>query len=663
MNAANFKGETVMFFDLPPLIPRDDLFGNPDKASPELSPDGKYLAYLAPDEGVLNVWVRTVGQEDDRAVTRDRKRGIRMFFWTYDGRRLGYIQDLDGDENWHIWSVDLETGVIRDMTPFQGAQAQLVGVDHRFPNEILVSLNVRDERLHDVYRVDLTTGAVVPDIQNPGDVVGWLADSTFRVRGAVAATPDGGFQLRVRQPSPPAPLPSEREGAGGEGWRPLVTWGPEEEGHPYTFTEDGRSLYVGSSLGTDTQELRVVDAATGAETTLASNPEVDLGDLVFHPIERRAQAVGFAKHRMEWTILDPAIAADFETLRGAQPGEFHVASRDMADRTWIVLYVRDTAPAAYYTYDRAAKKLDFLFTTRPALEKFTLAEMRPVEIKSRDGLNLVCYLTLPPGMEEEDETRRHGDAGTEETTDNPKSKIQNPKLNLPLVLNVHGGPWGRDMWGYDPEAQWLANRGYACLQVNFRGSAGFGKKFLHAGDREWGAKMHDDLIDAVNWAVAEGIADPKRIAIYGGSYGGYAALAGAAFTPDVFCCSVDVVGPSSLRTLINSIPPYWEPLRKMFTVRVGDPETEPEFLDSRSPLYKADQIQCPMLIAQGANDPRVKQAESEQIVAALRERGKPVEYMLFEDEGHGFARPENRLKFYAAAEKFLATYLGGRAEA
>lgn len=621
----------MISLDLPPLIPRDDLFGNPEKASPQLSPDAMRLAYLAPDEGVLNVWLRTIGQQDDRVITRDRKRGIRMFFWAFDGKHLLYVQDVDGDENWHIWSVNFETNVIRDLTPFQGVQAHLVALDHRFPNEMLVGLNLRDARIHDVYRVDLTTGAVTLEVENPGDVVGWMADAQFRVRAAHAAMPDGGFQLRVRNVISPS-----QDGAGAyTDWRPLITWGPDDEGHPYGFTKDGQSLYVGSSLRSDTIEMRLVDVATGEEKTLASNPEVDLSDAVFHPTERHLQAVGFNKHRLEWTVIDPDFAEDMETLKAFQPGEFHIASRDLADQKWVVLYTRDTAPAAYYTYNRATRQIDFLFTTRPALEKYTLAEMRPVTIAARDGLQLHCYLTLPPGVE-------------------PKG--------LPMILNVHGGPWARDYWGYDPEAQWLANRGYACLQVNYRGSTGFGKKFLHAGDREWGGKMHDDLIDAVNWAIREGIADPKRVAIFGGSYGGYAALVGAAFTPDVFACAVDVVGPSSIRTLINSIPPYWEPLKKVFTVRVGDPETEPEFLDSRSPLYKADQIQCPLLIAQGANDPRVKQAESEQIVAALREREKPVEYMLFEDEGHGFARPENRLKFYAAAERFLANYLGGRVE-
>ncbi len=609
---------TMPGFALPAQIPLEDLFGNPEKAMPQLSPDGQRLAYLAPDEGVLNVWVKTVGSEDDRAVTRDRHRGIRSYSWAYDGRHLLYLQDADGDENWHVWSVDLEGTAIRDMTPFLGAQSSLVAMEPGHPDTIIVSINVRDPRFHDVYRLTLSTGALEMIVENPGDVVGWYADADLRIRAAMAATPEGGFELRVRS--------SDREE-----FRAIMTWPADEEGHAHALTLDGKGIYISSSLGADTAELRLLDLATGQETTLASDPRVDVDDVLVHPTERTVQAAGFTRDRLRWTVLDPRVQADFDRLQSAQPGDLHVVSRDLADRLWIVLYVNDATPAAYYVYDRAGGDLRFLYTTRPALEHATLAEMCPVEIIARDGLILTSYLTLPPGIE--------------------------PR-NLPLVLNVHGGPWARDVWGYHPEAQWLANRGFACLQVNFRGSAGFGKRFLHAGDREWGARMHDDLIDAVNWAVGQGYADPKRVAIYGGSYGGYAALVGAAFTPDVFACAVDLVGPSSLRTLIASIPPYWEPLKRMFTLRIGDPETEPEFLDARSPLHRADAIRCPMLIAQGANDPRVKQAESEQIVAALRERGTPVEYMLFEDEGHGFARPENRLKFYEAAERFLKEHLG-----
>jgi dipeptidyl aminopeptidase/acylaminoacyl peptidase len=354
-----------------------------------------------------------------------------------------------------------------------------------------------------------------------------------------------------------------------------------------------------------------------------------------NPDTYEPEAVSFARERNEWQVLDPAIKKDLDAVAKIHEGDFDVLSRDDADRVWTVLFTVDNGPVPFYAYDRAAGKATFMFYSRPALKKYTLARMEPISFNARDGLTIHGYLSCPPGV---------------------------PKKNLPMVLNVHGGPWYRDTWGYNPEAQWLANRGYACLQVNFRGSVGYGKAFINAGDKEWGGKMHDDLIDAVNWAVAEGIADPKRIAIYGGSYGGYAALVGATFTPDVFAAAVDLVGPSNLVSFLETVPPYWAAAREIFHKRIGNPETEQEFLKSRSPLFKVDAIRIPMLIAQGANDPRVNKAESEQIVAAMQAKGLDHQYMLFEDEGHGLLKPENRIKFYAAAEKFLAKHIGGRHE-
>jgi dipeptidyl aminopeptidase/acylaminoacyl peptidase len=614
-----------LFAQLPPLIPRETLFGNPEKASPQISPDGKYLAYLAPKDGVLNVWVRTIGKTDDRVVTDDKKRGIRAYFWAEDNLNLLYIQDKDGDENWHLYAVDFKaaTPTTRDLTAYAGVQARVIATDSNFPNEILVGLNIRDKRFHDVYRINLPTGASILEIENPGDVVGWMTDPKFQLRGAYASTPDGGFVLRIR------------DDAKSE-WKPFVMWGPDDNASgPRGFTPDGNGLYLVDSRDANALRLVEIDIASGKQKVLAEDPQYDVGGVIIHPKKHHVQAVAFTKERTNWQVLDKSIEADYQAIRKIHDGDFFLINRDDADKTWLVGFTSDHGPVPYYAYDRATKKATFLFTNRPTLEKYKLASMQPISFTSRDGLAIHGYLTLPVGVE--------------------------PK-NLPMVLNVHGGPWGRDGWGLNSEAQWCANRGYACLQVNFRGSAGYGKKFLNAGNREWGAKMHDDLIDAVNWAIKQGYADPKRVAIYGGSYGGYAALAGAAFTPEVFACAVDIVGPSNIVTLIKSIPPYWAPLRKMFDVRVGNVDTEEEFLKSRSPLFKADQIKIPMLIAQGANDPRVKQAESEQIVEALRKAGKPVEYMLFPDEGHGFARPENRLKFYGAAEAFLAKYLGGRAE-
>ncbi|MBI3297095.1 MAG: S9 family peptidase [Elusimicrobia bacterium] len=602
------------------LIERELLFGNPVKAAPKVSPDGRRLAFLAPDEGVLNVWLAdsTAPGAPARPVTRDRGRGIRAYFWACDGKSLVYAQDKDGDENWHLHQTDSETGRTRDLTPFEGAQAHALATDPKFPHELLVTANARDKRVHDVLRVDLRDGSSRTVCENPGDVIGWLADSEFRVRAAKAQRPDGGTELRVRD-------------AETGPWRTVASWGPDDQGGAMGFTPDGASLYVETSLGADTTRLVTLRLSDGAETPLFHDPRVDLGGALFHPVDLRLQAVAVEPERLEWTVLDPEIAEDFKVLRAACPGDFEVVSRDDADRVWVVFYNNDSRPPCYFLYKRDTRTAEHLFSTRPALEGIPLGPMTPVTIPARDGLSLRGYLTLPPGVA--------------------------PK-HIPLVLLVHGGPWARDRWGWSPEALWLADRGMAVLRVNFRGSTGYGKSFLHAGDREWGAKMQDDLTDAVRWAVKSGVADPAKVAVYGGSYGGYAALAGAAFTPEVYACAVDIVGPSNLETLIRSIPPYWEPMKRIFELRVGDVDKEPEFLRARSPLHAAERIAIPLLIAQGANDPRVKQAESEQIVSVLRAKGKPVEYMLFADEGHGFARPENRLRFYAAAEAFLSKHLG-----
>jgi len=590
------------------------------------------MCYLAPDEGVLNVWLRTVGKDHDRAITRDRGRGIREYFWSEDARYVLYIQDRAGDENWHLHAVDPASGEDRDLTPFAGVRVEGVHTDHSFPGQILLGMNQRDPAAMDIYRCDLASGVLTMEAQNPGDYVSWMPDHTFQVRAAMAALEDGGYKLLLRN--------------GSEEFAPFMTWGPEDQQQVVGFTPDNRGLYLEDSAGVNTTQLYEVDIATRERKVIANDPTVDLGPVMIHPTGHYPQAVGWSKDRLRWKALDPSLEADFVALEKVHPGQFDIASRDRADRTWLVVFGADTDPARYYAWDRATKTAQFLFAARPALEQYTLSPMRAVVIKARDGLDLVCYLTIPASSR----------ASAVDSLAGGESK------NLPMILNVHGGPWVRDSWGYHPEAQWFANRGYACLQVNYRGSTGFGKNFVNAGNREWGAKMHDDLLDAVNWAIAEGVADPARVVVYGGSYGGYAALSGAAFTPDVFAAAVDIVGPSNLMTLLNSIPPYWAPALAMFRVRVGDKETEREFLESRSPLFKADQIRIPMLIAQGANDPRVKQAEAEQIVNALRAKGKEVDYLLFPDEGHGFARPENRMAFYAAAEQFLARHIGGRAE-
>jgi dipeptidyl aminopeptidase/acylaminoacyl peptidase len=611
------------------LIPRQVLFGNPERVSPRISPDGTALAWIAPRDGVLNVWVAPTSPQTGvdwaaaRVVTDDTDRGIRMFAWAHDGRHLLYAQDTGGDENWRLHDVDLHTMERRDLTPFEGVQARLVAMERKYPTEVLVGLNRDNPELHDVYRLDLVTGELVKEVDNPG-FAGWLADSQLAVRAAISPKPDGSLVVLVRD-------------SAETDWRSLLTIPADDAltSDAIAFSEDGRSLLGTSSVDAQTGRLVRVDVATGAQEVLAADPEADVTDVRIHPDTRQPQIVTFLKERSEYVVLDPSVAGDLAAIRALHPGDPAFIDADDADATWLVAFTNDAGPVSYFAYDRAAGSGRFLFENRPELSRYELARMEPFSFTARDGLVVHGYVTFPPGAS---------------------------RSALPAVLNVHGGPWARDAWGFDPNAQWLANRGYLCVQVNFRGSTGYGKAFVNAGDREWGGKMQDDLSDAVAFIIGQGWADPARVAIFGGSYGGYAALAGAAFTPDLFACAVDIVGPSNLKTLIETIPPYWAPIIAQFHTRVGDPAVDADFLWSRSPLSRARDIHIPLLIAQGANDPRVKQAESEQIVAALQEAGIDYEYLLFPDEGHGFAKPENRLAFYAAAERFLARHLGGRAE-
>jgi len=610
------------------LIPRRVLFGNPERVSPRISPDGTLLAWIAPHEGVLNVWVAPAGADgvdwaQARVVTDDTDRGIRMFTWAHDGRHVLYLRDTGGDENWRLHDVDLETMQRRDLTPFDEVATQIIAAEKKFPTEILIGLNRDNPQLHDVYRADLVSGELVKEVENPG-FIGWIADAQLVVRAGIKPQPDGGAVVMVRD-------------SAAEEWRQLLAIDAEDAltTGPLAFSEDGASLLAESSVGADTARLVRIDLASGDVEVLAEDPEADVTGVRLHPDTREPQIVTFLKDRSEYQVLDPSVAPDLAAIRALHPGDPSLVGADNADATWLIGFTNDAGAVPYFSYDRETRSGRFLFEHQPELSRYELAPMEPFSFTSRDGLTIHGYATFPPEAE---------------------------RTGLPMVLNVHGGPWARDAWGYDAEAQWLANRGYLCVQVNFRGSTGYGKAFVNAGDREWGGRMQDDLVDAVAFAVGQGWADPARVAIYGGSYGGYAALAGATFTPDLFRCAVDIVGPSNLKTLIETIPPYWAPMVAQFHRRVGDPAVDAEFLWSRSPLSRVSSIRIPLLIAQGANDPRVKQAESEQIVAALREAGIDHEYLLFPDEGHGFAKPENRLRFYAAAERFLARHLGGRAE-
>jgi dipeptidyl aminopeptidase/acylaminoacyl peptidase len=609
------------------LIPLHVLFGNPERAMAHISPDGTKVAFLAPDEGVLNVWVSEIGSSDAKPVTKDRGRGIQTYRWAYDGRHILFNIDKGGDENWRINTVDLQTGEIVDSTPFDGVQAQIIGASDRKPDQVLVGLNKDDPRYHDVYRLTLSTGELTKEISNPGFAV-WLVDRDLVVRAAEKPREDGGVEYVRRD---------------GDEWVTVRTVGPDDYvinvTHSVGFTSDGRLLLV-SNQGSDTGRLVSMDLSSGDLTDVASDREYDVFTVGFGRAafdeSHNPRAVPVMRDRLDYIVLDESIEADLAVIRAACRGDAWLAGRDDADARWLVNDVADNASARTLLYDRGSKSITVLFETQPALSDYELASVEPFSFTSRDALTVHGYATFPVGVE---------------------------RRKLPCVLHVHGGPWGaRHLWGYQPINQWLANRGYVCLEIDYRGSGGYGKAFLNASAREWAGRMHDDLIDGLEFAIAQGWIDRERMGIFGGSYGGYAALVGATFTPDVFKCAIDYVGPSNLITLLESIPPYWFAVAKQFAKLLGDPVKDRDFLWERSPLRLVDQIKIPVLIAQGANDPRVKQAESEQIVAALKEHGLPYEYLLFSDEGHGFVRPENREKFHLASERFLAEHLGGRTQ-
>lgn len=657
-NASGKPAPTTQAAEQIPLIPREVLFGNPDKAAPQISPGGTYISWLADVNGVMNVFVAPANDlSKAKAVTSDTRRNIRQYFWGYNDTHVLYVQDVGGDENWKLFAVEVKTGSVRDLTPYETIAgpdgkpimlpsgqpmrptARVVGMSERFPSEVLVGLNNRNPQFHDVHRINIETGESKLIAEN-NEWTGYVADDDYTLRFAQKMTMDGGTEIYTLLPDGASELfqtigqkDSLTTGIGG-------------------FDKTGKSVYMQDSRDRNTGALFMVNTENGERKLLAEDSRADAGGVIAHPTEKTVQAVAFTYGRTEWKVLDNSIKPDLEFLAGVAPGELSINDRTLDDSKWIVSYLQDTGPVRCYLYERAKPgtnggkpgKATFLFTNRSKLEGLPLAPMQDVVIKSRDGLNLVSYLTIPLASDANRDGR--------------------PDKAVPMVLFVHGGPWARDNWGMNPYHQWLSNRGYAVLSVNFRGSTGFGKDFINAGNFEWAGKMQDDLIDAVNWAVNEKIADKDKVAIMGGSYGGYATLVGLTFTPDVFACGVDIVGPSNIVTLLNTIPPYWAPIVTMFTERVGDHRTEEgrQLLESRSPINFVDRIKKPLLIGQGANDPRVKQSESDQIVEVMQKKSIPVTYVLFPDEGHGFARPENNMAFNAVTESFLAKNLGGRAQ-
>ena len=616
-----------------PLIPREVLFGNPVKSGGQISPDGKWLSWMAPHEGTMNVFVAPVSDPAAaKRLTNITDRPPAGYFWAPDGKSVMYIRDKGGDENFLLYGVNVATGAETTLTPFDKTRVQIVGASTIQKDKLLVGLNNRDARYHDVHLLDLNTGKTTLVMRNDS-YAGFMADNTLTLRMATRPNAEGGTDFFPIVNGKVADKPVES-----------TTLDDALTTNPAGFTTDGKTLYWIDSRGRDTAALYAQDVATGKKTMIAENAKADLGGTLRDPVTGEVRAYSVNYLRNEWTAIDPAVKTSFDFLRSNLKGDWGVQSGTEDDSKWIVWNDSVVAPTQTYIYDRRAGTLTPFYTARPELVGAPLQLMYAREIKARDGLTLPSYLTLPPGS----------DSNADGVPDRP----------VPLVMLVHGGPWGRDNYGSNGTHQWLANRGYAVMSVNFRASTGFGKAFTNAGNKVWRTAMQDDLADALAWAVQNGITTNDKAAIMGGSYGGYAVLANLAFYPGRFACGVDIVGPSNLETLLKTIPPYWAPIVRQFHDRMGNPNT-PEglaALKEMSPLYAADKIDRPLLIGQGANDPRVNKAESDQIVAAMQKANIPVTYVLFPDEGHGFRKPTNNIAFNAVAENFLAPCLGGRAE-
>jgi dipeptidyl aminopeptidase/acylaminoacyl peptidase len=604
------------------LIPMEDFFRNPEKAGYQLSPDGTHISYLKPWNDRLNVFVQKIGSDEAMRITEATERDIRGYLWL-NNNRVGWIQDTGGDENWHAYAVDIDGSNYLDATPFDGVQVRMVDDLEDDDQHILISMNKRNPQIFDVYRMDVNSGELTLVAENPGNISGWITDNAGVLR--MASTTDGvNTSLLYRK-------------NGTDEFKTVLTTSFKDTLAPLFFDFDDKYVYVSSNLERDKQAIFKWDPETGETLEMIyEHPEVDVGNLLRSKKRKVITGVAFNTDKRHYHFFDETRGALQATLEEKLPG-YEVVVADMSkDETKVLVRTySDRSLGAYYFFDRESGDFSKLADVSPWLDENELAPMKPVKYTSRDGLTIHGYLTLPLGVEAK---------------------------NLPVVVNPHGGPWARDGWGFNPEVQFLANRGYAVFQMNFRGSTGYGKEFWQASFKQWGRTMQDDITDGVRWLIDQGIADPERVGIYGGSYGGYATLAGLTFTPELYACGVDYVGVSNIFTWLAGVPPYWKPFLDMIHEMVGNPETEKELLEAASPFFHVDKIQVPLLVAQGANDPRVPKAESDQIVEALRSRGIEVTYMVKDNEGHGFSNEENRFDFYRAMEEFLGQHLGGRVE-
>ena len=603
-----------------PLIPMKDFFKNPTKSSIQLSPNGEFLAFMQPWENRMNVHVQKIGEDKETRLTSATERDIAGFIWA-GNERIAFIQDKGGNENFHLFVVDIDGKNLKELTPFEGVRVSLVDDLEDEDEFMLIGMNKRDPRVFDVYRINIVSGELQMIAENPGNVVGWQTDNDGKLR--IAVTSDGvnsSILYRAVESDP---------------FKTVLTTNFRETLEPLFFTFDNKYIYASSNLGRDKQVIVKYDVANAKELeVIYEHPDVDVSSLLRSKKRKVITGVTFFTDKRGYYFFDELRENLQKTLEQKLPNYEVVVTNMSKDETKVLARTySDKSLGAFYFYNIETKEFKKLVEVSPWLNEEYMAEMRPIKYKSRDGLTIHGYLTLPKGIK--------------------------PK-NLPVVVNPHGGPWARDNWGFNPEVQFLANRGYAVLQMNFRGSTGYGREFWESSFKQWGKSMQDDITDGVKWLIDQGIADSTRIGIYGGSYGGYAVLAGLAFTPDIYACGVDYVGVSNIFTLLQTIPPYWEPMRKMFYAMVGDPEKEKRLLTAASPLFHADKIKAPLFVAQGANDPRVKKAESDQIVNALKERGIEVPYMVKENEGHGFRNEENRFDFYGEMEKFLGQHLGGK---
>ncbi|AJY76492.1 alpha/beta fold hydrolase [Paenibacillus beijingensis] len=600
----------------PDVIPLEDFIRQPAQLGFQVSPDGKRMAFMMPWNNRLNVFVKTFGEQEAVRVTNATERNIAGFAWENDSKLI-YAMDDGGNENFRIFSINTDGTGNKDLTPYVNTTAMLIDPLEEKKDEILVGLNKRDPRIFDVYRINTETGAAQMVAENPGNITGWLTDHDGKIRVAVSS--DGNVSSLLYRETEDKPF------------QPLLTTELGDTFVPVMFTYDNKQLYAVSNIGRDKTAIVQYDPASKQTvSTIFEHADVDVTSFIPSKKQQKIVAALYETEKVHYQFFDPDTKKLYETIAGKVPGkDIILQSMNEQGRVMFLAY-NDKSMGTYYFYDSGKDLLEKIADTAPWIDENKMADMKPITFESRDGLTIHGYLTLPKGKD--------------------------PK-HLPLVVNPHGGPWARDSWGFNPEVQLLANRGYAVLQVNFRGSTGYGKQFLDAGNKQWGKAMQNDLTDGVQWLIKEGVADPDKVAIYGASYGGYAALAGLAFTPDLYAAGVSYVGPSNLFTLLDSLPPYWESERTKFYERMGDPVKDKALLEEVSPLFHADQIKAPLFVVQGANDPRVKQAESDQIVAALQKRGVEVPYMLKANEGHGFGNIENQLDFYRSLEKFLHRHL------